>query len=241
MRRSCSLISALASIGLLAPIVAQAQSSPAAKLADAGQVMRGLSAEASASIPADLLRQARAVAVLPGVIRGGLLIGGRRGKGVLVSRSATGAWDPPVFVTVTGGSIGWQVGAESVDIVLLFVGERAWAEVARGRFTLGGELAATAGPIGRSTTATAAFKENVYAYVQSRGLFAGAALEGAKIGIDEAANEAFYGQPAGSPTSGYPAEAADFLAALAAAEGLTAPPANGAEPTEATLYPLGGP
>ena len=132
---------------------------------------------------------------------------------MLSARTPSGEWNTPAFVTLTGGSIGWQFGAEAADIVLVFGNDRSVRNMADGRFTLGGDAAAVAGPLGRRTTAAVTGKSEVYIYTHSRGLFAGAAFEGARLDVDEEGNTAFYGErrrcgaAADPPTGTTPASA----------------------------------
>jgi lipid-binding SYLF domain-containing protein len=244
-RRSLLTILVLA---LLSPQFALGGSLEDNKLQAAARVMRKLAADPTQSIPAELLARAQGIAVIPDVLRGGFLLGGRRGKGALVVRSENGVWSNPTFITLTGGSIGWQIGVESSDIVLVFANKRSVAHINRGKFTLGGELAATAGPVGVHSAAAMTMKAEVYAYIRSRGLFAGAAFEGARINIDSTANRRFYrpgAEPLGEQSVSTPASARRFLLALEESERAGGDTVSDASPAEqdgdeVTLYPLGG-
>lgn len=216
------------------------------KLLDAASVLDSFTLDDNSSIPGDLLRRARGIAVIPDLIRGGFFVGGRRGKGVLVVRDQNGNWSNPAFITLTGGSIGWQFGAESADIVLIFANDRSVRNIAAGRFTIGGDASAVAGPVGRHNTAAVTFQSEIYAYVDSRGLFAGATLEGTRLGLDSRANIAFYGydartKPLGDQTRETPAAARRFLLTLEQASAVRAParPPEQQQPAEAKTFPLG--
>jgi lipid-binding SYLF domain-containing protein len=100
-------------------------------------------------IPASLLADAHGVAIVPDVIKVGLVVGGQRGKGVVVVRERDGSWRAPTFITLTGGSIGWQVGAQSTDFVLVFKSQKSVDGLLNGKFTIGADAAAAAGPVGR--------------------------------------------------------------------------------------------
>lgn len=152
------------------------------------------------NIPADLMRQAQGIVVVPSLIKAGLGIGGQRGKGVAMIRLADGSWSDPVFVTLTGGSIGFQAGVQAIDLVMVFTQGSILTSLAKGEFTLGGDISVAAGPVGRSSSASTDTKleSQVYSYSRSKGLFAGLALNGSKLAADEVANKAFY-------TSGYSA------------------------------------
>ena len=160
------------------------------RLAEAGTTVAKFLADES--LPADVIERAYGIAVLPNVVRAGFFIGGRRGKGVMVVKTPDGAWSNPAFIQLTGGSIGWQIGAETADIILIFANEASVENIANGRFTLGGDATAIAGPVGRRTTAVVLFKSEVYIYIKSQGLFAGASFEGTRLGIDRKANDQFY-------------------------------------------------
>jgi lipid-binding SYLF domain-containing protein len=176
-------------------------------------------------IPPNLLRNAHAIAVIPGTIKAGFLIGGTYGKGILVVRQSDGGWSNPSFITMGGGSFGWQVGAQSSDIILVFKTRKGLEDIYRGRMTLGGDANVAAGPVGRSTSAStdARLNAEIYSYARNRGLFAGISLQGNWIGMDNKANYAFYQDGQGSaarilkddhlPT---PAHARHFLEVLAA-------------------------
>lgn len=146
-------------------------------------------------IPDKLLDEGRAVIVIPDTIKAGLVIGGRRGHGLMSVRMANGAWSNPVFVKLTGGSIGFQAGVSSTDVILVFRTQRGVDSIVHGKFTLGADASAAAGPVGRSAQAAtdAQLKAEIYSYSRARGLFAGAALDGSALTIDNGANQAVYG------------------------------------------------
>lgn len=164
------------------------------RMFDAFEVMRDFTAIPEQAIPPNLLNNAYGVAVLPGVVKVGFGIGGRYGKGVLTVRREDGSWSNPVFVSLGGGSIGWQIGAQSTDLVLIFKDRRSITDIANGKLTFGGNASAAAGPVGRQASAATDGRMNaeIYSYSRSRGLFAGIALDGAWIGMDTAANQEFY-------------------------------------------------
>lgn len=146
------------------------------------------------SIPVSLLSDAYGIAVIPGVIKVGFVLGGRHGQGIMVTRTKSGNWGNPSFVTLTGGSIRWQIGAQSTDVILVFRSRRSIDGITRGKFTLGADASIAAGPVGRHAEAGTdiELKAEVFSYSRSRGLFAGIALEGTALQIDHDANEAFY-------------------------------------------------
>jgi lipid-binding SYLF domain-containing protein len=240
----------LLTIGILTGGPGVAQSIEEARLTSAGAVLQTFMSNPETAIPAELLRQARGIAVIPGAVRVGFIFGGRRGRGLVTIRGNDGDWTNPSFITMTGGSVGAQIGIESTDIVLVFGSEDSVSNIGRGKFTLGGDAAVTAGPVGKATQATTdlTFTSEVYAYTNSRGLFAGASLEGTRIGIDVNANTSFYplgssAQPLQAQNFATPASVRRFLSTLTQAannRGQPVPPGdNGTEGEEAIIYPLG--
>lgn len=151
--------------------------------------------EMKESIPHELITDYQGVVIIPNLINAGFGIGGRRGKGVAMVKLADGKWSDPVFITLTGGSIGLQIGVQSVDMVLVFKHKGVLAKVKSGDFTIGGDISAAAGPVGRSSTASTDYKleAEVYSYSRSRGLFAGVTIHGSNLAIDKTANNTFYG------------------------------------------------
>src|SRR5262249_47497988 len=151
---------------------------------------------AEKGIARELLREAEAVAIIPDVIKLGFVIGGRHGKGIILVKGKDGGWTWPIFVTLTGGSVGWQVGAQATDVVLVFKTKKGVERILKGRdkFTLGADAAIAAGPLGRQAAAATdvQLKAEIYSYSRSRGLFAGVSLDGSAIKIDHRADEAFY-------------------------------------------------
>lgn len=163
---------------------------------DAANVIQALMKIPEQGIPPVLLRDAQAVVIVPGVIKGAFIVGGRHGTGVLLVREEGGRWSDPVFVSLTGGSIGWQVGATSTDVILVFKNRKGIEGLLKGKFTLGADAAVAAGPVGRSAEAATdiVLKSEILSYSRSRGLFAGVSLEGAALLIDDDGNAAYYGK-----------------------------------------------
>ena len=171
------------------------------KIEDATSVLRDFG-KMKESIPRELLANTHGIIIIPKLINAGLVIGGKRGKGVAMVREANGAWSNPVFVTLTGGSFGLQAGVQSVDLVLVFKSEKTLRRIGNGSFTLGGDISAAAGPVGRSSSANTDYKleAEVYSYSRSRGLFAGISINGAKLDVDAKADKDFYGSDYSSRT-----------------------------------------
>lgn len=148
------------------------------------------------AIPKDLLQGAHAIAVVPDVIKAGFVVGGRHGSGLISVKSRDGTWSNPSFISMTGGSFGFQAGVSSTDVILVFRTQRGVDSIVHGKFTLGADASAAAGPVGRTAQAAtdAQLKAEIYSYSRARGLFAGAALDGTAITIDNDANQAVYGK-----------------------------------------------
>ena len=109
-------------------------------------------------------------------------------------KNADGTWSDPVFVTITGGSIGFQVEVQSIDLVLIFKNRETLQKIGNGSFTLGGDASVTAGPVGRNSSASTDYKMDaeIYSYSKSKGLFAGISISGSALDIDEKSNNNFY-------------------------------------------------
>ncbi len=181
-------------LSLLLPAgAALAQSREDARLITATQVLDDLRASPDQSIPTWLLDRAYGVAVIPDAIKGAFIFGGRHGNGVMVQRDTAGRFSNPVFISLTGGSWGLQIGAQATDIVLIFASRKSVEKFASGDFTLGVGASAAAGPVGRSSEAAAGMTSEIYSYSRSRGLFAGVQLEGTALLLDHKANRNFYG------------------------------------------------
>jgi lipid-binding SYLF domain-containing protein len=183
----------VAMAALCGPRAALSQGTEDARLVTATQVLEELRSTPDQNVPSWLLDRAYGVAVIPNVIKGGLVFAARHGKGVMVARDAQGRFSSPVFISLTGGSVGWQAGAQASDVVLVFATKRSLSNFGRGQFTLGVDGSAAAGPVGRSGEAAAGLQAEIYSYSRARGLFAGIALDGTALVFDRKANRSFYG------------------------------------------------
>jgi lipid-binding SYLF domain-containing protein len=175
--------------------VSEAASREEKRVGDAADVLEQLLRIPEKTVPPALLSNAYAVAVIPNVMKAAFGLGVRRGKGIIVVRQDDNSWSNPAFVAITGGSVGWQIGAQSTDIILVFKTRKGVEGIENGRLTLGADAAIAAGPVGRQTgiATDIEFKAEVYSYSRSRGLFAGVSLEGTGVTMDRKANAAFYG------------------------------------------------
>ncbi len=144
-------------------------------------------------IPPKFLRQAGAIAIIPDMVRGGVIVGARYGKGILLIRQK-GEWSDPIFIKMYGGSLGWQIGLESIDVVLIFKEAKSALELLDHAITLGADLSVAVGPVGRIAGAATdiEFKAKIYTYSRSMGAYAGIAFAGAKLEVDYEANQRFY-------------------------------------------------
>src|SRR5688572_9104492 len=203
------------------------------------------------SIPRNLLAEAQAIAIVPSMVRGAFVVGVQHGRGVLVARDAQGSWQPPRMIQITGASLGYQIGVQATDLVLIFRTPQSVANVLRGTLKLGVDASAAAGPVGRQTSAATdlQLQAEILSYSRARGAFIGVSIDGSSISLDPAA-EAMYYQPPGT----MPASAMNLMqtivaytAALPVAAGVPVPPGvtagggwvpQGASETESTRQEL---
>jgi lipid-binding SYLF domain-containing protein len=198
MRSRIRLFTALAGLVLaLGATGAWAQAREQGRLLMASQVLEEVRTSRDQYIPDRLLERAYAIAVIPDMTKIAFFAGGRRGHGVLVVRDKDGRFTGPTFITMTGGSFGWQWGIQSADIMLVFTTRKGVEGITGGKFTLGADASVAAGPVGRQASASTdtSFKAEVYSYSRTRGVFAGLAIDGTALSIDDDANEKFYGKP----------------------------------------------
>ena len=187
---------ALAVLALLAAPAVEAADGEAERLVEGFVVLQEIMAAPDGGIPESILDRAAAVAVFPSTIRAGFIFGGQRGRGFISARDPeTGAWSAPAFLTLTGGSIGLQVGAQQADVVLIIQNQRGLGRLLGNQFKLGGDASAAVGPVGRSLEASTDLQltAEILSYSRSRGVFAGVTLGGATLRADRDANERFYG------------------------------------------------
>lgn len=166
---------------------------------DASDVLQKVQKIPEKGIPPWVLKNAKAVAFFPGVIKGAFVVGGEHGKGVIMVKEASGRWSNPVFLSISAGSVGWQIGGESTDLILVFKELRSVEDLMTGKVskvTLGADASVAAGPVGRSAQAGAdvTLKSGILSYSRTKGLFAGASLEGAALLVDNDADAAYYGR-----------------------------------------------
>src|SRR6266403_2010679 len=216
-----------AAFGASAIDVAHAGAREEGRLLTATEVLEEVQAMPDQQIPDALLSRAYGIAVIPDVTKVAFIFGGRHGNGVLVVRDKlTSPWSNPVFISLTGGSWGFQAGAQSSDIILVFTTKTGVEGIAGGKLTLGADASVATGPVGRQGSAATDmnFNAEIYSYARTRGLFGGIALDGSVISIDKSANAALYGKGGVTATEIFsgqapaaPATAQRFLERLAQA------------------------
>lgn len=195
--RSRAWASAVAVLALCSVVWARAQSDQADRVGTATTVFTEIMGAPDSAIPSGVLDAAEGIAIFPSTIKGGFIFGGHRGKGILSVRDRqAGTWSPPAFLTLTGGSFGAQIGAQSVDVVLVIRNRRGLEQLLQNQFKVGAGVAVTAGPVGRDAEASTdiQLRAEILSYSRSRGLFAGLTLKGSAIREDLDSNEAFFGR-----------------------------------------------
>lgn len=162
----------------------------------AGQVLDEIMQADDKAIPADLLERATGIAVIPHVVKGAMGVGGRYGKGLIAQRDENGLWHAPSYVHVGGASYGLQLGVEASDLILVFTEADGVEALMEDKLELGGSAAVAAGPLGRHAEigVNLTMDSGIYSYSRSKGLFAGVAIEGAVLTIDDDANARVYGE-----------------------------------------------
>ena len=177
------------------PLVAESREDTEKRIRESATVLKELTAVGEKSIPTDLLQKAQCVGIVPGLKRAGFIVGGEYGKGIVTCRVASG-WSAPETVRIEGGSIGAQIGGGETDLVFAVMNQRGMDKLMEDKFTVGAEAAAMAGPVGRDAAAQtdAQLHAEILSWSRSRGVFAGATLNGATMRPDKDDNRALYGR-----------------------------------------------
>ena len=159
------------------------------------EVLHAIMSTPDKGIPEEVLSNAKCILVVPDLIKGGFIVGGKHGRGVATCRTAEG-WSAPAFVSIGGGSWGLQIGVEGVDLVMLVMNDQGFQHLLSSKFELTGEGSVAAGPVGRHASAGTDWKMNteMLTYSRSRGVFAGLTLEGAVVQQDNDSTHAIYGR-----------------------------------------------
>jgi len=166
------------------------------RLAECTSIVKDMMEAPDGGIPADLMKRCQAIIVFPSVLKAGLGIGGHYGRGVVLRRDGKrGKWGPPAFITLIGGSFGWQIGVQATDLVLLVMSEVSLKSLFQDKFAIGADASVAAGPIGRDASAATdlGLSAGMLSYSRAKGIFAGVSVKGSAIEVDWAANEAYYG------------------------------------------------
>ena len=186
------MLSALAAAALMT------QATQSERIRHATTVLEEIMAAPDQAIPSSVLEKAEAIAIFPSTIKGGFVLSAHRGKGIISVRDREkNTWSAPAFLSITGGGIGAQIGAQAIDLVLVVMNRRGLENLLQNQFKFGAGAEATAGPVGRAVEASTdlQMRAQILSYSRSRGLFAGASLNGAAIRVDRDGNEDYYGEP----------------------------------------------
>jgi lipid-binding SYLF domain-containing protein len=200
------LLAASLSLGLALPMqaqvpanqdsnVAQTENEEARRAENATTVLKEIMGIPENGIPEKLMEHAKGVAVIPHVVKGAFVFGGRWGKGLISRRTESGTWSAPAYVEIGGGSWGAQIGVEATDLVLVFTDEKDIKQMLQSNVKIGADASVTVGPVGRKAEVGTdlLLKTGIFAYSRSKGLFAGVSLDGSAIGIDDSADHKVYG------------------------------------------------
>jgi lipid-binding SYLF domain-containing protein len=165
------------------------------RLQKASEVFSEIMRTPDKGVPEDLLDKCECIGIVPGLKKGGLGIGAKYGRGVIMCRKPDRAWTAPSFITIEGGSVGFQIGFSSIDVVMLFMNKKGVEKLIGDKFTVGADATAAAGPVGRQTAAQTNVRMDaeILTYSRAKGLFAGVALDGATLRQDKDDNKDFYG------------------------------------------------
>jgi len=191
---SAMLIGFISFLGTLS-WAASTREDTVARLQSSVDVLHSIMATPDKGIPEEVLSNAKCILVVPGLLKGGFIFGGKHGRGVASCRTSAG-WSAPAFVSVGGGSWGLQIGVEGVDLVMLVMNDRGFQDLLSSKFQLSGEGSVAAGPVGRHASAGTDWKMNteMLTYSRSKGVFAGLTLEGAVVQQDNDSTHAIYGR-----------------------------------------------
>ena len=237
-----SCLAFLLALSMAAPATALADTKTDKRLEASTRVFESFADLTEQSIPTWLLERAYGIVVVPEVVKAALGVGGRGGAGVMAVRQPDGRWSNPVFVRLYGANFGFQVGVQKTDLVLVLMSRESVEGISGGKVTLGADASVAAGPLGRSSAAAtdATFKAQVLSYSRNSGIFAGVALDGTVIAVDDGSNETAYGvsgvlasQILEDKVTSAPETAQGFTAALAKATAPAAAP-RPASPAPAT-------
>lgn len=198
MKRGLILLTALCLAGAALPALAMDRFEADLKVEEARVSFLKFMSSPDAGAAKWLLKRSQAVALFPGMVKAGFVIGGKYGTGVVLKRRADGTWSPPAFFTIGGATVGFQIGAESTDLFMVIMTQKGLNAVLNNQVKFGVDASIAAGPVGRDAEAALAglsLKADVYSYSRSKGAFAGATLSGAGIEFDAGTAKVYYGKP----------------------------------------------
>jgi lipid-binding SYLF domain-containing protein len=187
----------LCTVLLVSGFAFAAENDAAKRVEKAADVMDEIMASPDKGIPQDLLSKSHCIVIVPDLKKGAFIVGAKYGKGVVSCRMADGKWSAPATIRVEGGSVGFQIGGEVTDVVMLVMNQRGMDKLLGDKFTLGGEGEVAAGPVGRAASAQtdAKMTAEILSYSRNHGLFAGISLTGATLRPDPKDNQELYGKP----------------------------------------------
>lgn len=196
-RTTWAVILAVATLGAAGAAQEGKEDGEAKRVADATLVFDEIMSARDSAVPDSILHKAEGIAVFPGTIKAGLIVGGHRGRGVLSVRGQSGTWSAPAFLTLTGGSVGLQIGGQATDLLLVIMNKRGLENLVRNQFKVGADASVAAGPVGRDAQASTdiQMRAQILSYSRARGVFAGVSISGSTIRQDRDANARFYGTP----------------------------------------------
>ena len=188
------LIAWVAGLGLVLPALASDRDDDIGRIQKATQIFHEIMSTPDKGIPRDLLEKARCVAIVPGEEKLAFIFGGNYGKGLATCRTGN-SWSAPMFIAVGGGSVGFQIGGSFTDVVLLFMNDHALQSLLSDKFKIGADVTVAAGPVGRHAAADTDLKlsAEILSYSRSKGIFAGASVDGAVVQADRSGDKALYG------------------------------------------------
>jgi SH3 domain-containing YSC84-like protein 1 len=195
MSQSRVLIVLLAGVLLLTPAFADSdREDDVQRIDSSAEILKEIMSTPDKAIPQELLESAKCIVIVPGEMKAAFIVGGRYGKGLATCKTTRG-WSAPLFLTVAGGSFGFQIGASSTDIVMLIMNDNGLKSLLPDKFKLGGDAYVAAGPVGRHVAAGTDLKLNaeILTYSRSKGVFAGVSLDGAVVEADHSGDQSMYG------------------------------------------------
>jgi lipid-binding SYLF domain-containing protein len=195
VRCVAAFVASAAVLGLSPGLRARQDSDEARRVRESATIFGEIMAAEDKAIPQAILEKAEGIAIFPGTLRAGFVVGGTRGRGIISARNDS-RWSAPAFLTLTGGSFGLQIGGQAADIILVINDRRGVENLVSNQFKLGADAAVAAGPVGRDAQAATdlQLRAQILSYSRARGLFAGVTISGSTVRQDRDANERFYGK-----------------------------------------------